>query len=54
MHHIQSLSYTYPHTHTHILTHTHTHTLWNHLPKILLSPTVTINMFKRKLKKLPA
>ena len=22
---------------------------WNHLPKILLSPTVTINMFKRKL-----
>ena len=23
---------------------------WNHFPKILLSPTVTINMFKRKLK----
>ena len=23
---------------------------WNHLPKILLFPTVTINMFKRKLK----
>ena len=23
---------------------------WNHLPKILLSPTVTINMFKHRLK----